>query len=252
MWLKDKVAVVTGGGTGLGRAVALRFAREGARVVVAEIDPSSGQAVTKEIEQGGGEAISIPTDVSDENQVKVLVDSTVKKYGRLDILHNNAAVLSHRREGRAHELSTEVWDWTMAVNLRGAWLCCKYTIPPMLERKAGSIIMLASPTGMRGFQRLTAYSTSKGGIFALTRAMAADYGSDNIRVNAIVPGTMNTPMNKDYLGDTDTRAHAIAAAPLGRIGQPEDIAGLAVFLASDESAYCTGGIYMADGGMTAV
>lgn len=252
MWLTNKVAVVTGGGAGLGRAVALRFAREGARVVVAEINPSNGQAVTKEIEQGGGEAMLIPTDVSDENQVKVLIDSTVRKYGRIDILHNNAAVLSHQRDARAHEVSTEVWDWTMAVNLRGAWLCCKYSIPPMLERKAGSIIMLASPTGMLGFRRITAYSTSKGGIFALTRAMAADYGSDNIRVNAIVPGTMNTPMNKDYLGDPDTRAHAIAAAPLGRVGEPEDIAGLSVFLASDESAYCTGGIYMADGGMTAV
>ncbi len=252
MWLKNKVAVVTGGGAGLGRAVALRFAREGARVVVAEINPSNGQAVTKEIEQGGGEAMLIPTDVSEESQVKALVDSTVGKYGRLDILHNNAAVLSHKRDSRAHELSTEVWDWTMAVNLRGAWLCCKYAIPPMLERKAGSIIMLASPTGMLGFQRITAYSTSKGGIFALARAMAADYASDNIRVNAIVPGTMDTPMNKDYLGNPETRSHAIAAAPLGRIGKPEDVAGLALFLASDESAYCTGGIYMADGGMTAV
>src|SRR5438093_5263037 len=112
--------------------------------------------------------------------------------------------------------------------------------------------MLASPSDMRRCRRIRAYTTSTSGIFAVTRAMAADYGSDNIRVNAIVPGTMNTPMNKDYLGNPDTRAHTIAAAPLGRIGQPEDIAGLAVFLASDESAYCTGGIYMADGGMTAV
>jgi NAD(P)-dependent dehydrogenase (short-subunit alcohol dehydrogenase family) len=252
MRLKDKVAVVTGGGAGLGRAVALRFAREGARVVVAEVNPSSGQAVAKEIEQAGGKALFIPTDVSDENQVKALADSTVREYGRLDILHNNAAVLSHQRDARAHEVSTEVWDWTMAVNLRGAWLCCKYAIPPMLERKAGSIIMLASPTGMLGFPRITAYSASKGGIFALTRAMAADYARDNIRVNAIVPGTMDTPMNKDYLGNPETRAHAIAAAPLGRLGKPDDIASLALFLASDESAYCTGGIYMADGGLTAV
>jgi len=251
MRLKEKVAVVTGAGVGIGRAVALRFAREGARVVVAEIDSRNGQATAEAIQRSEGTAIFARTDVSDENDVKAMVASTVNRFGRIDVLFNNAAILLHSQEARAYELTAEVWDRTMPVNLRGYWLCSKYVIPHMLQQKRGSIIHVASPTGMLGFARLTAYSTSKGGVFALTRAMAVDYAPDNIRVNAIVPGTIDTPMNASTLADEQMRQHLIAMAPAGRLGTPEDLCGLAVFLASEDSLYCVGGFYMADGGQTA-
>jgi len=159
----------------------------------------------------------------------------------------------HGQDARAHELSAETWDRTHAINLRSVWLCSKYAIPPMLEHHGGSIIHVASPTGLYGCAPgYTAYSASKGGVVALTRVMAADYARDNIRVNAIVPGTTDTPMIAPLLEDEGVRARLMALSPMGRLGRPDDVAGLAVFLASDESAYCTGGIYMADGGLTAI
>lgn len=252
MKLKGKIAVVTGGGAGLGQAVARRFAVEGASVAVAEINDRDGESTVEEIRRKGGNAMFVKTDVSAESEVKAMVEATVEEFGGIDIMYNNAAVLFHKEETRAHELTTEVWDRTISVNLRGLWLCSKHGIPLLLSRGGGSIIQVASPTGILGFTNLTAYSTSKAGILGLTRAMAADYAGDNIRVNAIVPGTMDTPMNAEYLSDPQTRANLIAKAPLKRLGVSEDVAGLAVFLASDESAYCTGGIYMVDGGLTAV
>ncbi len=252
MRLKGKVAVVTGAGAGIGQAVALRFAREGAGVVVAEIDSGNGQATVEAIQRSEGAALFAQADVSDENDVKAMVTAASNCFGRIDILFNNAAILLHGRDTRAHELSTEVWDRTMAVNLRGYWLCSKYAIPHMLRQRQGSIIHVASPTGMLGFASLTAYSTSKGGVFALTRAMAADYAPEHIRVNAIVPGTIDTPMNAAELANEESRQRFIAMAPAGRLGIAEDICGLAVFLASDESQYCVGGFYAVDGGQTAV
>jgi NAD(P)-dependent dehydrogenase (short-subunit alcohol dehydrogenase family) len=252
MRLKGKVAIVTGAGAGIGKAVALRFAREGAGVVVAEIDGHNGQATVEAIQRSEGIAIFAKADVSDENDVKAMVAAAVDRFGRIDILFNNAAILLHGQDTRAHELSSEVWDRTMAVNLRGYWLCSKHVIPHMLKQRQGTVIQVASPTGMLGFASLTAYSTSKGGVFALTRAMAADYARENIRVNAIVPGTIDTPMNTAELANEESRRRFIAAAPAGRLGMPEDICGLAVFLASDESQYCVGGFYAADGGQTAV
>lgn len=252
MKLKGKVALVTGGGVGLGKAVATRFAQEGARVVVAEINGRDGDGTVEDIRRKGGDAIFIKTDVSVETEVKAMIDAAVKQYGAIDILYNNAAVLLHKSEARAHELTSEVWDRTMSVNLRGVWLCSKYAIPFLLSRGGGSIIQVASPTGILGFTNMTAYSTSKAGILGLMRAMAADYAGDNIRVNAIVPGTMDTPMNAEYLSDLQTRANLIAKAPLKRLGVSDDVSGLAVFLASDESAFCTGGVYMVDGGLTAI
>jgi NAD(P)-dependent dehydrogenase (short-subunit alcohol dehydrogenase family) len=252
MRLKDKVAIVTGGGAGLGKAVAERYAREGARVAVAEIDAVTGQSTVEEIKRAGGDALFVRTDVAEESNVKTLVAATLERFGRIDILFNNAAVLFFGRDARAHELSNEVWDRTIAVNLRGYWLCAKYTIPAMLQQGGGVIILVASPTGLLGFTDLTAYSTSKGGVAGLMRAMAADYARDHIRVNAIVPGTMDTPMCATELADSATRQKLIDMAPLGRLGVGADIGGIAVFLASDDSSYCTGGFYMVDGGLTAV
>jgi len=252
MRLKDKVAIVTGGGAGIGGAIARRFAREGARVIIAEIDPARGKATEDAIRKEGGEATFVQTDVASEEQIKALFGATLALYQRIDILVNNAGVILGQKEGRAHELTNEAWDYTMAVNLRGYWLCAKYVIPSMLAQGHGCIILVASPCGMLGFTRLTAYSTSKGGVLGLTRCMAADYAPDHIRVNAIVPGTIDTPMNADEFMIPGAREKWAAAAPLGRLGTGDDVAGLALFLASDDADYCTGGVYMVDGGQTAV
>ena len=247
MRLKDRVAIVTGGGAGVGEAIAVRYAKEGAKVVVAEIEPARGEKVVNAIRQLGGDALFVQTDVASEQQIQALVETAMARFGQIDVLVNNAAVLLAQKESRAHELTNEVWDRTMNVNLRGYWLCSKYVIPSML-RRGGSIIFIASRTGLRGFARLAAYSTSKGGVFALMRSMAVDYAADHIRVNAIVPGTMDTPMNAAQLSDPRAREKFIAKTPAGRLGIGEDIAGLATFLASDDAGFCIGGVYMADGG----
>ena len=252
MRLKNKVAIVTGSGAGIGRGIAERFGREGASVVVAEIDSANGAAAEKTIREAGGNAMFVQTDVSDEAQVKSMAQKTLDRYGRIDVLCNNAGILLINEEARAHELTNETWDRTMAVNLRGYWLCSKYVIPAMLRQGGGSVIHVASPTGIFGFTRLTAYSTSKGGVVGLMRAMAADYAPDNIRVNAIVPGTIDTPMNAIELSDAKMREHFAEITPARRLGTPEDLAGIAVFLASEDSSYCVGGIFTVDGGLTAV
>jgi NAD(P)-dependent dehydrogenase (short-subunit alcohol dehydrogenase family) len=250
MRLQGKIAIITGGGTGIGRAIAHLFAREGAQVVVAEVCRSNGEEVARSVVSEGGDAVFVQTDVAHVEDVKKMVSTAIERYGGLDILVNNAAIQMHGRDARAHELSEEVWDCTMGINLRAVWMCSKYAIPEMLKRCGGSIIHLASPTGIIGCApAYTAYSTSKGGVIALTKVMAVDYARDNIRVNAIVPGTTETSMIQSLLADSEVRARLIAKAPLGRLGKPEDVAPLAVFLASSESCYCTGGLYNADGGL---
>jgi NAD(P)-dependent dehydrogenase (short-subunit alcohol dehydrogenase family) len=252
MRLKNKVAIITGGGAGIGKAVAERFASEGAHVVVAEIDAKNGESTADAIKTTGGEALFVRTDVSQENEVKAMVKAALERYARIDILFNNAAIIVFGKDTRAHELTNEVWDRTLAVNLTGYWLCAKYVIPAMLKQGRGVIINVASPTGMLGFQNITAYSASKGGVFGLTRAMAADYAPDHIRVNAIVPGAMDTPMNAEEFSDPEARKKYTAITPAGRLGLADDVSGMAVFLATEDSDYCVGGIYMVDGGATAI
>lgn len=221
-------------------------------MVIAEINSGTGQFVGQSIRNSGGEATFVQTDVADEGQVKAMAHSALDHYGRIDVLCNNAAVLFYQEEAPAHELTNEVWDRTIAVNLRGYWLCSKYVLPSMLRQGSGSIIHVASPTGLFGFTRLTAYSTSKGGIIGLMRAMAADYAPNHVRVNAIIPGTIDTPMNAAELSNSKTREHYASITPSRRLGMPTDLAGIAVFLACEDSDYCVGGVFTVDGGLTAV
>jgi NAD(P)-dependent dehydrogenase (short-subunit alcohol dehydrogenase family) len=248
MRLKNKVAIVTGGGAGIGEAIAVRYAQEGARAVIAEVSTSRGESVVDAIHALGGDAVFIQTDVSCETQVKGMVDRTLKDFGRIDIMVNNAAVLMSYGQIRAHEMSSDEWDRTINVNLRGYWLCSKYVIPSMLSQGAGNIIFVASRTGLRGFAGFAAYSASKGGVLALMRSMAADYGPDGIRVNAIIPGTMDTPMNAREFSEPGARDKYIPRIPARRLGIATDIAGMATFLATDEASFCIGGLYFVDGG----
>jgi NAD(P)-dependent dehydrogenase (short-subunit alcohol dehydrogenase family) len=253
MELKGKIAIVTGAAGGLGRAVALRFAREGAIVIAADTNEVDGTSLSAQFSEGGFEGVFVRTDISSEESVKNLFEQTLSRYERIDVLYNNAAVLSYELDAQVQDLSVETWDYIMATNLRGPFLCSKYAVPPMIRQGRGSIINLGSPTGLNGCApNLTAYSTSKAGIMGLTRVMAAAHARHNIRVNSIVPGTMDTPMNGSLLSDDALREKYREAVPLGRLGTPKDIEGLAVFLASEQSAYCTGGIYPCDGGLTAV
>jgi 3-oxoacyl-[acyl-carrier protein] reductase len=265
MRLRGKVAVVTGASVGLGRAVAARFAAEGAKVVAADVNEADGNALAEEQKALGRDMLFVRTDVSQESAVAHLFEVTHARYGPVDVLHNNAAVLLYDSDSPVHELSMETWDQVMGVNLRGALLCARHAVRSMLgkdgelsksgglSKGGGSIVFLGSPTGLVGCApKLTAYSTSKAAVMGLTRVMAAAYARNSIRVNSIVPGTMDTPMNGYVLSDPESKEQYREAVPMGRLGLPSDIEGLALFLASDESSYCTGGLYMCDGGLTAV
>lgn len=252
MRLKDKVAIVTGAGAGMGGAVATGYAREGARVVAVDLDRALAAATVDRIQASGGDALLVQADVSQSTEVAAMARLALQAYGGIDVLYHNAGVQFMQQDRRAHELDEEVWDRTVAVNMKGSWLCCKAVIPAMLQRGGGSIILVGSPTGFLGCApTYTAYSASKGGVIGLTRVMAVDYARDHIRINALFPATTETPMIAAALTDESSRQRLAAAIPMGRIGQPEDVVGLATFLASDEAAFCTGGFYMADGGMTA-
>jgi NAD(P)-dependent dehydrogenase (short-subunit alcohol dehydrogenase family) len=252
MRLSNKVAVITGAGSGVGRAMAERFAREGASVVVAELHEGRGEETAAAITAAGGDAAFVRADISAGADVRALIQAAATRYGSIDVLVNNAAVQLHGRDARAHELPDDIWDRTYAINIRGAWLSAKYAIPHMLAR-GGAIINIASPTGMLGCAPgYTAYSSSKGALFGLTRVMAVDYARDKIRVNAIVPGVTETPLIAEMLADPQQRATLHGLSLIGRLGRPDEVAAMAVFLASDEAAFCTGGIYMVDGGLTAV
>ncbi|MGD8463678.1 MAG: glucose 1-dehydrogenase [Anaerolineae bacterium] len=240
--LDGKTAIITGGASGIGQATARLFAREGATVVVADIDSTGGNRVVDELRQRGADAIFVPTDVTIASDVQHMIESTVETYGKLDILFNNAGI-GHRIP--VHECSEEDWDRVIAVDLKGVFLGCKYGIQVMLEQGGGTIINTASGAGLLGAPRSPAYSAAKGGVVILTRQIANDYAQQNIRINAICPGAVDTPlMNVVYreISDDLQEAKRIyeARLPRGRLIHPEEVAHAALYLASDETRFITG------------
>ena len=249
--LDGKVAIVTGSAGGIGRTTALVLAREGARVVVADIDGERAGVVAEEISAAGGEAVGQAVDVSEEAQVAAMVATAVEHFGGLDVLHNNAAAIGNAGAGRDIDVLTqdvETWDRTFAVNVRGVMLGCKHAIGPMLERGGGSIINMSSGSAEHGDLVNTAYASSKGAVNTFTRYVATQYGKRGIRCNAIEPGLILSHGVERFGGPAYVamlEEHHLTP----RVGEPEDIANAVVFLASDESTFITGHILAVDGGI---
>lgn len=248
--LKDKVVIITGAASGIGAASALAFAKEGAKVVVADVVKEAGEKIVAQILIEKGEAIFVKCDVSSEDDVKNLVSSTVKKFGRIDCAFNNAGI-----EGETQDTSSctnENWQKTMDINLKGIWLCMKYEIPEMLKAGGGSIVNCSSIAGVVGFEGMPAYVASKHGVLGLTQTAALEYATKNIRVNAICPGVIDTPMIKRATHGNETEKNAfIEGEPVHRMGRPEEIASAALWLCSDASSFITGHPLVADGGWVA-
>ncbi len=249
MRLKGKVALITGGARGQGAAEARLFAKEGARVVIADILDDAGAKVAAEIGESGGDAAYVHLDVTSEDDWREAVAETVARYGRLDVLVNNAGIW---RGGTVEETSVEEWDLIMDVNARGVFLGTKVAIAEMRKAGGGSIINISSTAGLVGSPRSTAYTASKGAVRLLTKATAVQYGKDGIRANSIHPGPIDTDMAVQIWPDEKGRAASAAARTvIGRMGTPEDIAYGALYLASDESSFVTGSELVIDGGITA-
>ena len=247
--LEEKVVVITGIGSGIGRATAMNFAQEGAKVVGADVNQEKGLEVIEAIKCAGGEAIFVKADVSETSDVKRLVEKALV-YGGLDVLFNNAGVELVKK---LKDTTEEEWDKIIKINLKSVFLCCKYVTPEMIKRGGGVIINNASVAGLVG-SFSPAYSASKGAIIALTKTLAVELASDNIRVNCICPGAIETPMLHRVLekqGDSElVRRERIKSYPMGRFGRPEEVAQTALFLACDESSFMTGAVVVVDGGFT--
>jgi NAD(P)-dependent dehydrogenase (short-subunit alcohol dehydrogenase family) len=247
MRLKDKVAIVTGSAGGLGKAYSLRFAQEGARVTVCDILDCTETA--KEIEAVGGQALALKTDVSSEESTLNMAHKTVKRFGRIDILVNNAAVYGSIRRKPFCEVTVDEWDKLMAVNLKGMWLCCKAVFPYMKQQGKGKIINISSSVHFAGVPYFIHYATSKGGVVAFTRALARELGQYNINVNALAPGLTLTEAGR-AVNPPERIEKVVELQSLKRPEQPEDLVGTAVFLASDDSDFITGQTILVDGGGT--
>jgi len=249
MRLAGKVALITGAGSGMGRAAAALFAREGAKVAAVDINEASAAETVAQIAREGGEAFAMRADVSNSEDARAMADEAVRRFGGLDIEYNNAGI--EGEGGFLAQLSEEAFDRVISINLRGVWLGMKYALPHMIKRGGGSIINTASIAGLVGVRGAAAYCAAKAGVIALTRVGALEYGRYNIRVNCICPGAIDTPMVQRIsgAGGLDQRGVSRISA-LGRIGKPEEIARTALFLASDEGSFATGAPFVIDGGWT--
>ncbi len=245
--MKGKVAVVTGGSSGIGRASSLEFAREGARVAVADISVVEGEKTVDMIKSCGGDAFFSCVDVSQKAEVKKFISHAVDQYGSIDFAHNNVG-LTGKRESTV-DCTEENWDYVINVSLKSVWLCMKYEIPFMLKMGGGAIVNTSSTAGLLGFRKGSAYAASKHGVIGLTKSAALEYARDGIRVNAICPGLIDTPAIQQAIGgDPKTEARFVSMSPAGRMGTPEEIAKAVVWLCSDGASYVNGHAMVIDGG----
>ena len=248
--LENKVALVTGAASGIGRASSLILAREGAKMVVSDIDASGAEETLSLIKERGGDGVFVHADVSKGNDVQELISRAVSTYGRLDCAYNNAGIEGYM-SGRLHEYPEETWDRLVDINIKGVWLCLKYEIPQMLEQGGGAIVNTASVAGLVGARRLSAYIASKHAVVGLTKAAALEYAQDGIRVNAVCPGTIDTPMLDRLIAGWKTDEDMNTRHPIGRLGTPAEIAETVAWLCSDAASLVTGIAMAVDGGLTA-
>lgn len=251
---EDRVIVITGGAEGLGRAAAIAFAHEGGAVVIGDVNVHTAAETVALIEAAGGQAAAVKCDVRRSDDVKALIERAVELFGGVDVLYNNAGINLY---SIVEEMSEEDWDRQIDVNLKGTFLACKYAIPEMRKRGGGAIVNTASVQAFASQKTVAAYAASKGGVVSLTTTIALDHAHENIRCNAIAPGSIRTPMLEKaadiFAAGNDTMEETITAwgrmHPLQRVGEPEEVANLVLFLASDEAAFCTGACYRVDGGL---
>lgn len=245
--LEQKVGIVTGAGQGIGRAIAVAYAREGANVVVTDFNEESGAETVALIQQAGGNAVFAFGDVSKESSVQAMVEAAIAEYGRLDIACNSAAL--SRGSGPIHEYTREVFDQTLEMCLTNTWLCMKYEIPAMLENGGGAIVNISSNASLKGQAFNTAYAAAKSGVNLLTKSSAAEYGSKGLRINAVSPGVIRTPGVEKYFEEQPQMAAGLKkSAPMNRLGEPNEIAEAVVFLSSDRASFITGQLLSVDGG----
>ncbi len=249
--LDGKVALITGGASGMGKVASHLFAREGAEVVLTDVADDAGEAVAAAIREEGGRAAYVHADVSRSSDAEAMVRFAVDTFGGLTVLYNNAGVFPER-DGSVTETPEEVWDLTIGINLKGVYLGCRYGIPAMIESGGGSIVNVASFVALMGAATpQIAYTASKGGVLSMTREIAVEFARKGVRANSLCPGPIETPLLQELLADPTRRQRRLVHIPMGRFGQAEEIANAALFLASDESSYMTGTALVVDGGITA-